>query len=73
MVIAACGTSFYAAQYAEYLLREMQVFSYIEAKMASEITEGDLKFKQGGLISVSQSGETMDLLIPFRMAKAAGL
>ena len=42
-------------------------------KIASEITEDDLKFKNGGFLSVSQSGETMDLLIPFRKAKEMGL
>lgn len=73
LVIAACGTSFYAGQYAEYLMRELDIFTFIEAKIASEITEKDLKFKNGGFLSVSQSGETMDLLIPFRMAKEAGL
>lgn len=74
MMIAACGTSFYAAQYAEYLLREMEVFQFVEAKIASEIQDCDLQtIKQGGFLSVSQSGETMDLLIPFRKAKEAGL
>ena len=54
-------------------MRELDIFTFIEAKIASEITEKDLKFKNGGFLSVSQSGETMDLLIPFRMAKEAGL
>lgn len=26
MVLAACGTSYYAAQYAEYLMRDMEIF-----------------------------------------------
>ena len=37
LVIAACGTSFYASQYAEFLMREMETFQYVEAKIASEI------------------------------------
>jgi glucosamine--fructose-6-phosphate aminotransferase (isomerizing) len=74
MLIAACGTSFYAGQYAEYLMREMEVFPYVEAKIASEIQDTDLsELKNGCFLSVSQSGETMDLLIPFRKAKEAGL
>lgn len=54
-------------------MRDLDVFTYVEAKIASEITENDLKIKNGGFLSVSQSGETMDLLIPFRMAKQCGL
>jgi glucosamine--fructose-6-phosphate aminotransferase (isomerizing) len=74
MVLAACGTSYYAAQYAEYLMREMEIFQYVEAKMASEILPQDLQeLRDGGFISVSQSGETMDLLIPFREAGKQGL
>lgn len=74
LVIGACGTSFYAGQYAELLMREMQCFEYVQAKIASEITECDLKnIKNSGFLSISQSGETMDLLIPFRKAKECGL
>jgi glutamine---fructose-6-phosphate transaminase (isomerizing) len=38
LIIGACGTSFYAGQYAEYLMREMQCFQFVQAKSASEIT-----------------------------------
>ena len=43
LVIAACGTSYYASQYMEYLLRKLGVFTYVESKMASEIVKADLK------------------------------
>lgn len=48
----------------------------MQAIAASEITPDDFKFKkreQAALLCVSQSGETMDLLNPFRMAKEMGL
>lgn len=59
-------------------MRDFGCFTYIEAKKASEISECDLMNMKalggsGGFLSVSQSGETMDLLIPFRMAKECGL
>ena len=74
LMIAACGTSFYAGQYGEYLMRDLQIFQFVQAKIASEIQSTDLEgLKQGGFLSISQSGETMDLLIPFRMAKEHGL
>ena len=43
LMIAACGTSYYASQYLQYLLRKMGVFTFVEAKMASEIVKTDLK------------------------------
>jgi glucosamine--fructose-6-phosphate aminotransferase (isomerizing) len=55
-------------------MRDFQIFQFVQAKIASEIQSTDLRgLKQGGFISISQSGETMDLLIPFRMAKDHGL
>lgn len=74
LVIGACGTSYYAGQFAEYLMRELEIFPFVQAKIASEILEADLnELKNGCFLSVSQSGETMDLLIPFRKAKELGL
>ena len=76
LVLAACGTSHYATVYAELLMKNLNCFEYIRCIKASEITEDDLRFKNphtAGFLSVSQSGETMDLLIPFRMAERMGL
>ena len=38
LILAACGTSHYATKYIEILLRKLGCFSYIECKIASEIT-----------------------------------
>jgi glucosamine--fructose-6-phosphate aminotransferase (isomerizing) len=76
LVMAACGTSHYATVYAELLMKSLGCFDYIRCIKASEITEDDLRFKNpqsAGFLSVSQSGETMDLLIPFRLAEKMGL
>ena len=55
-------------------MRDLQIFQFVQAKIASEIQSTDLRsLKKGGFISISQSGETMDLLIPVRMAKEHGL
>ena len=74
--MAACGTSHFATKYVEVLIRKLGCFDFVDCKIASEITEQDLLFKQPertALLCVSQSGETMDLLIPFRLAKELGL
>jgi fructoselysine-6-P-deglycase FrlB-like protein len=76
LILIACGTSHYATKYVEHLMKQLQIFEFVESKIASEITEDDFNFKnphQAAVLSVSQSGETMDLLIPFRLAKQMGL
>ncbi len=73
LVIGACGTSFYAAQYGERLMQMLGCFNWVKALTASEIMGHDLPLKNGGFLSVSQSGETKDLLDPFRMAGEKGL
>jgi glucosamine--fructose-6-phosphate aminotransferase (isomerizing) len=73
LIIAACGTSLNAGKYGEYLMRELGCFKYVESIVASEIFERDFPKRNAGFLSISQSGETMDLLIPFRLAKKHGL
>lgn len=76
LILAGCGTSHAATKYAEQLMRKLGCFNYIECKIASEITSQDLQFKNpetACMLCVTQSGETMDLLIPFRLAEKHGL
>jgi glucosamine--fructose-6-phosphate aminotransferase (isomerizing) len=73
LLIAACGTSYYASLYGSLLMREFGCFNMIEVKIASEIQEKDFPVRNGGLLCVSQSGETTDLLKPFREAEELGL
>jgi len=68
LIIAACGTSHLAGKYGEHIMKELGCFSYVQSIIASEINERDLPKTNGGFLSISQSGETMDLLIPFRLA-----
>jgi glutamine---fructose-6-phosphate transaminase (isomerizing) len=37
LLIAACGTSYYASLYGSYLMREFGCFQMVEVKIASEI------------------------------------
>jgi glutamine---fructose-6-phosphate transaminase (isomerizing) len=72
LLIAACGTSLNAGMYGMHLMRELGCFRTIAAKQASEIGKRDFPKSGGGFLSISQSGETMDLLIPFRLAAEHG-
>lgn len=50
----------------------MGCFKTVNSLLASEINERDFPKSNGGFLSISQSGETMDLLIPFRLAAKNG-
>jgi len=73
LVIAACGTSYYASHYGSQLMREFGCFSVIDVMIASEIQPKDFPHKNAGLLCVSQSGETTDVLKPFREAGDRGI
>lgn len=73
LLIAACGTSYYASLYGSYLMREFGCFQMIDVKIASEIQTKDFPKRNAGLLCVSQSGETTDLLGPFREAGKLGI
>ena len=58
LILAACGSSYLACKYAENLMRELGCFTYVEAKIASEICRDDLANLKplggnGGFLSVS--------------------
>jgi glutamine---fructose-6-phosphate transaminase (isomerizing) len=72
LIIAACGTSYLAGVYGENLMKKLGCFKTVKSHLASEINGRDFPKKDGGFLSISQSGETMDLLIPFRLAKEHG-
>lgn len=71
--IVACGTSFYAAQVAKYLIENLAGIP-VDTDVASEfryrspVLEKDTLF-----MTISQSGETADTLAALRLAKDRGL
>ncbi|MCC6137763.1 MAG: glutamine--fructose-6-phosphate transaminase (isomerizing) [Bdellovibrionaceae bacterium] len=70
--IIACGTSFYSAMYAEYLIEKMGKVP-VEVDTASEFRYREPVIPPRSLVMViSQSGETADTLAVLRMAKQSG-
>jgi glutamine---fructose-6-phosphate transaminase (isomerizing) len=70
--IIACGTSFYASMYAEYLIEKLAGVP-VEVDVASEFRYRDPVIPKNSLVMViSQSGETADTLAVLRMAKERG-
>lgn len=72
IVIAACGTAYYAGQIGKYWL-ERYARLPVEIDVASEFRYREVPLKKGGLaLFVSQSGETADTLASLRYCKAEG-
>jgi glutamine---fructose-6-phosphate transaminase (isomerizing) len=70
--IIACGTSFYASMYAEYLIEKLAGVP-VEVDVASEFRYREPVIPSNSLVMViSQSGETADTLAVLRMAKERG-
>jgi glutamine---fructose-6-phosphate transaminase (isomerizing) len=61
LVIAACGTSYHAALYGARLMRSLNAFETVQVIDAAELTRADFPPNNGGLLVISQSGETKDV------------
>ncbi|MBI2175367.1 MAG: glutamine--fructose-6-phosphate transaminase (isomerizing) [Parcubacteria group bacterium] len=73
IIIAACGTSYYAALIGRYMLEEYAGIPVV-VEHASEFRYHKPIFQEGdALLVVSQSGETADTLEALREAKAKGV
>lgn len=61
LVIAACGTSLFASQYGAAIMRYLNAFDSVQTVDAAEMIQDSLPAQGGGLLVVSQSGETKDV------------
>ena len=66
MTLSACGTSLHASKYGEKIMKQLGCFTSVHAIDAAETQVKDFPVsrdpKQSGLIVVSQSGETKDVV-----------
>ena len=70
--LLACGTSYYASMVGRYWLEQLARIP-VQTELASEVRYRDPVFTKDDLvISVSQSGETIDTLVAVRAAREAG-
>ena len=70
LLITACGTSYYAGIYGTKLFRTMGVFNTVQSCDAAEFSVEILpKEIQTGVLVLSQSGETRDVLCALDVAK----
>lgn len=73
LVIGACGTSLYASMYGQLLMQHLGVFDSVQAVDASELFKDGLPKKEGGLLVVSQSGETKDVHRALELGSSLGI
>jgi glucosamine--fructose-6-phosphate aminotransferase (isomerizing) len=73
LVIAACGTSYHAGLYGALAMRAMHSFETVQVVDASEITTHHFAKDGGGLLVISQSGETKDVHRAIMLAENLGI
>eukprot|EP01087_Luapelamoeba_hula_P023612 TRINITY_DN870_c1_g1_i1.p1 TRINITY_DN870_c1_g1~~TRINITY_DN870_c1_g1_i1.p1 ORF type:complete len:656 (+),score=106.09 TRINITY_DN870_c1_g1_i1:108-2075(+) len=73
LIIAACGTSYYAALEGALLMRTLNCFKTVQVIDAAEMGQDILPKQNGGLLVISQSGETKDVHRALTTAQSAGL
>ena len=70
--VIACGTAYHAGMVAKYAIEKWAKIP-VDVEIASEYRYRDpIVDKESLVIAISQSGETMDLLMALRHAKSAG-
>ena len=60
LLISGCGTSLYAGMYGAKILQSLKVFNVVHTRDAGEVSENTFSQTNGGLLVLSQSGETKD-------------
>mmetsp|Transcript_18566 Transcript_18566/g.27790 ORF Transcript_18566/g.27790 Transcript_18566/m.27790 type:complete len:661 (+) Transcript_18566:102-2084(+) len=73
LVIAACGTSLNAGSYGAHIMRSLGAFNTIQCIDAAEMTVDHAPQTGGGVLAISQSGETKDVMRALATAKQLGL
>jgi glucosamine--fructose-6-phosphate aminotransferase (isomerizing) len=69
LIIAACGTSLFAARFGAKLMRSLKCFDTVQVIDAAELEQDDFPVHGGGLLVISQSGETADVFRCVQMAE----
>ncbi|CAM9358057.1 unnamed protein product, partial [Choristocarpus tenellus] len=73
LIMTACGTSLYASMYGAKLMRDLGSVDTAFAMDAAELRTQDMPHSHGGMIAVSQSGETRDVFKALKAAESLGI
>ncbi|EDR23188.1 glucosamine--fructose-6-phosphate aminotransferase [isomerizing], putative [Entamoeba dispar SAW760] len=69
LIISGCGTSYYASMFGCSIMRKLKSFNTVEVIDAAELTLDCLP-DEGGMLVVSQSGETKDVHRALQLAQS---
>jgi glucosamine--fructose-6-phosphate aminotransferase (isomerizing) len=72
-MLTGCGTSLYAAQFGAKLMRDLDCFDNVVAMDSAEVRRSEIPKRHGGLLAVSQSGETKDVMNTVNLASELGV
>uniref|UniRef100_A0A7S1KQ41 Glutamine--fructose-6-phosphate aminotransferase [isomerizing] n=1 Tax=Percolomonas cosmopolitus TaxID=63605 RepID=A0A7S1KQ41_9EUKA len=73
LIVAACGTSYFSGLYGARLMRYLKCFDTVQVIDAAELDHDDLPSKDTGLLVISQSGETSDVVRCLDLARECGV
>lgn len=73
LLITGCGTSRYAAEFGAKIIRDLDCLDSVQVIDSAEVRRSDIPKRNGGLLAVSQSGETKDVYRAVRVAEEVGL
>ncbi|CAM9970019.1 unnamed protein product, partial [Discosporangium mesarthrocarpum] len=73
LLMTACGTSLFASMYGAKLMRDLGAVDTAFAVDAAELRTQDIPHNHGGMIAVSQSGETRDVLKALKSGETVGI
>lgn len=73
LVLTACGTSKYAAELGAKIMRDLACFDTVSVMDSAEVRRCDIPHKSGGILAVSQSGETKDVVRAVKTAQEEGV
>lgn len=68
MIISGCGTSFYASLYGKYIMNYLNCFNTVQVIDPSDFHMSVVPKEKEGVIFVSQSGETRDIIKACKLA-----
>ena len=72
-IVLACGTSKNASLFCSRIFKKLKCFNTIQICEASDFVEDDFPSEKCGVIMVSQSGETYDLIKMLKLTEKLGL
>lgn len=73
MLITGCGTSRHAGEFGAKLMRELDVFDTVSVMDAAEVRRCEVPKTSGGVLAISQSGETKDVHRAIKVAEEKGV